>query len=131
MAAYEALARLVKQPLCVSERLMTRWGYRELLERRAASIIMPDLAWCGGLTEAKKIAAAAHTQYLPVAFHNCAGPITHFASWHLAMATPNLKILESGAPPLQRPLCTRRYLHRRARKRATRNSARTWPWSGH
>jgi L-alanine-DL-glutamate epimerase-like enolase superfamily enzyme len=95
IAAYEALSRQVKQPLCVSERLMTRWGYRELLESRAASIIMPDLAWCGGLTEAKKIAAAAHTQYLPVAFHNCGGPITHFASWHLAMATPNLKILES------------------------------------
>jgi L-alanine-DL-glutamate epimerase-like enolase superfamily enzyme len=37
---------------------MTRWGYRELLERRAASIIMPDLAWCG---ETKKIAAAAHS----------------------------------------------------------------------
>lgn len=95
LAAYEALARQVKQPLCVSERLMTRWGYRELLERRIASIIMPDVAWCGGLTEAKKITAAAHTQYLPVAFHNCGGPVTHFASWHLAMATPNLKILES------------------------------------
>ena len=95
MAAYESLARQVKQPLCISERLMTRWGYRELLERRAASIIMPDLAWCGGLTEARKIANAAHTQYLPVAYHNCGGPITHFASWHLAMATPNLKILET------------------------------------
>ncbi|HEX4485435.1 MAG TPA: mandelate racemase/muconate lactonizing enzyme family protein [Terriglobales bacterium] len=95
IAAYEVLARQVKQPLCISERLMTRWGYRELLERRVASVVMPDLAWCGGLTEAKKIAAAAHTQYLPVAFHNCAGPITHFASWHLSMATPNLKILET------------------------------------
>lgn len=95
LAAYEVLARKVTQPLCVSERLMTRWGYRELIERRIASIIMPDVAWCGGLTEAKKITAAAHTQYLPVAFHNCGGPITHFASWHLAMATPNLKILES------------------------------------
>jgi galactonate dehydratase len=95
LAAYEVLARQVKQPLCVSERLMTRWGYRELFERRAASIIMPDLAWCGGLTEAKKICAAAHTYYLPVAFHNCGGPITHFASWHIAMATPNLKILET------------------------------------
>lgn len=95
IAAYEALARQVRQPLCISERLMTRWGYRELLERRVASIIMPDLAWCGGLSEGKKIAAAAHTEYLPVAFHNCGGPITHFASWHLAMATPNLKILES------------------------------------
>ena len=95
MAAYEALARQVKQPLCISERLLTRWGYRELFERQAASIIMPDLAWCGGLSEAKKIAIAAHTMYLPVAYHNCGGPITHFASWHLAMATPNLKILET------------------------------------
>jgi galactonate dehydratase len=95
MSAYEALARQVKQPLCVSERLLTRWGYRELLERSAASIIMPDLAWCGGISEARKIAIAAHTNYLPVAYHNCGGPITHFASWHLAMATPNLKILET------------------------------------
>jgi len=95
ISAYEVLARQVKQPLCVSERLLTRWGYRELLERRAASIIMPDLAWCGGISEARKIATAAHTMYLPVAYHNCGGPVTHFASWHLAMATPNLKILET------------------------------------
>ena len=98
---FEALARQVKQPLCVSERLMTRWAYRELLDLRAASIIMPDLAWCGGISEARKIATAAHTEYLPVAYHNCGGPITHFASWHLAMATPNLKILETRAAPLQ------------------------------
>lgn len=95
MAAYDTLARQVKQPLCLSERLLTRWGYRELLERSVASIIMPDIAWCGGISEARKIAIAAHTMYLPVAYHNCGGPITHFASWHLAMATPNLKILET------------------------------------
>lgn len=95
MAAYEVLARQVKQPLCVSERLLTRWGYRELLERSVASIIMPDLAWCGGISEARKIAIAAHTNYLPVAYHNCGGPITHFASWHLALASANLKILET------------------------------------
>lgn len=95
MAGYEALARQVRQPLCLSERLLTRWGYRELLERRVASIIMPDPAWCGGLTESKKIAAAAHTMYLPVAYHNCGGPIIHFANWHLATATPNLMILET------------------------------------
>jgi len=95
MAAYEALARQVKQPLCVSERLLTCWGYRELLERPVASVVMTDLAWCGGISQARKIANAAHTMYLPVAYHNCGGPITHFASWHLAMATPNLKILET------------------------------------
>jgi len=74
---------------------LTRWGFRELLELGAASIIMPDIVWCGGLTETKKIGVLASTYYLPVALHNCAGPVTHFASWHLAMATPNLMILET------------------------------------
>ena len=95
LAAYRTLAGRVRQPLCLSERLLTRWGFRELLENGAASIIMPDLVWCGGLTETRKIAALAATYYLPIAPHNCAGPVTHFASWHLATATPNLAILET------------------------------------
>jgi galactonate dehydratase len=95
MAAYGTLASRVSQPLCISERLLTRWGFRELLELGAASIIMPDVAWCGGITETKKIAVLASTYYLPIALHNCAGPVTHFASWHLATATPNLMILET------------------------------------
>jgi galactonate dehydratase len=95
LAAYAVLAQEVSQPLCISERLTTRWGFREVLENRAARIIMPDIAWCGGLSEARKIAAAAETQYLPIAPHNCGGPVLHFASWHLAMATRNLLILET------------------------------------
>src|SRR5262249_19810881 len=56
VAAYRTLAQKVRQPLCISERLMTRWGYRELMENGAASIIMPDVGWCGGISEARKIA---------------------------------------------------------------------------
>lgn len=95
LAAYAALAQEVSQPLCLSERLATRWGFREILENRAARIIMPDVAWCGGLSEARKIAAAAETHYLPIAPHNCGGPVIHFASWHLAVATRNLFIMET------------------------------------
>lgn len=95
MKAYAKLAHEVSQPLCLSERLSTRWGFREVLENGAASIIMPDIAWCGGLSEARKIAAAAETNYLPIAPHNCGGPLVHFASWHFAMATRNLMILET------------------------------------
>jgi len=94
-AAYAALSQRVAQPLCISERLFTRWGYREVIEKHAASIVMPDIAWCGGLTEARKIANQAETHYLPVSFHNCGGPIMHFASCHLSFATPNLMILET------------------------------------
>ena len=95
LAAYRTLSKKCRQPLCISERLMTRWSYRELMEDGSASIIMPDVGWCGGLSEARKIANWAETYYLPIAPHNCAGPVTHFASWHLAMASPNFLILET------------------------------------
>ena len=95
LAAYRELASSTRLPLCISERLMTRFGFREVLENRAARIIMPDICWCGGITEARKIAAMADTYYLPVAPHNCGGPVLHYASAHLAAALPNLFILET------------------------------------
>lgn len=95
VASYAELARATRLPLCLSERLMTRWGFRELLENRAARIIMPDICWCGGISEAKKIASMAETYYLPVAPHNCGGPVLHVASAHLAANVTNLYILET------------------------------------
>ena len=95
LAAYRELASETSLPLCLSERLMTRWSFRELLENRAARIIMPDISWCGGISEAKKIASMAETWYLPVAPHNCGGPVLHYASAHLAANLTNLAILES------------------------------------
>jgi L-alanine-DL-glutamate epimerase-like enolase superfamily enzyme len=95
MAAYRELAEATRLPLCLSERLMTRWGFREVLENRAARVIMPDICWCGGISEAKKIASMAETYYLPVAPHNCGGPVLHVASAHLAANLTNLYILET------------------------------------
>jgi galactonate dehydratase len=95
LAAYAELAASTDIPLCLSERLMTRWGVRELLENRAASIIMPDVSWCGGISEAKKMATMAETYYLPIAPHNCGGPILHFATAHLSANVTNLYIMES------------------------------------
>jgi galactonate dehydratase len=95
LASYAELARSTDLPLCLSERLMTRWGFRELLENRAASIIMPDVAWCGGLSEAKKIATMAESYYLPVAPHNCGGPILHFATAHFSANVTNLFVMET------------------------------------
>ncbi len=93
--AYRRLAAEVSQPLCLSERLMTRYQFREVIENGAAQFIMPDVAWCGGLTEARKIASHADTYYLPICPHNCGGPVQHAASIHLAASVPNLFILES------------------------------------
>jgi L-alanine-DL-glutamate epimerase and related enzymes of enolase superfamily len=95
LAAYAELAAATSLPLCVSERLMTRWGYRELMENGAARILMPDICWCGGISEAKKIASAAETHLRPIAPHNCGGPILHAATLHLAANVTNLYIAES------------------------------------
>jgi L-alanine-DL-glutamate epimerase-like enolase superfamily enzyme len=95
LAAYRELALSTTVPLTLSERLMTRWGFRELMENKAARIVMPDICWCGGISEAKKIATMAETWYLPVAPHNCGGPVLHMASAHLAANLPNLFLLET------------------------------------
>ena len=95
LGAYAELASRTSLPLCVSERLMTRWGFRELLENGAARIVMPDISWCGGISEAKKISTAAETYFRPVAPHNCGGPFLHAATLHLAANVTNLYICES------------------------------------
>lgn len=95
LAAYRELAAATRIPLCLSERLMTRWQYRELIENRAVRIAMPDLAWCGGFSEARRIADLASLLYVPVAPHNCGGPVLHFASLHFGAAVRNLHSVES------------------------------------
>lgn len=95
LAAYRALKQETSIPLILSERLMTRWQFREVLEQGTAQIVNPDICWCGGISEAKRIATMAETYYVPVAPHNCGGPVLHLASLHLAQNVPNLFILES------------------------------------
>ena len=95
LPAYARLARSTRLPLCLSERLMSRWGFREVMESGAAQFIMPDICWTGGISEAKKVSTMAETYYLPVAPQNCGGPVLHAASLHLAANLPNLKIIET------------------------------------
>jgi L-alanine-DL-glutamate epimerase-like enolase superfamily enzyme len=92
------LARLVAEtrvPQAVSERLISRFPFRDVLERRAAHVVMLDLAWTGGLTEGQRIAALADTYHLPFAPHDCTGPVTLLANVHLAAASPNAMVCET------------------------------------
>jgi L-alanine-DL-glutamate epimerase-like enolase superfamily enzyme len=82
-------------PVCASETLATRWRFRDLLETNAAGIVMLDLSWCGGLTEARAIAAMAEAWHLPVAPHDCTGPVVLCASTHLSLNAPNALVQES------------------------------------
>jgi galactonate dehydratase len=81
-------------PIATGERIVTRFGFRELFEKQACHIIQPDLCHCGGLWEAKKIAAMAEAYYLGVAPHNPLGPVANAAALHFALSTPNFLIQE-------------------------------------
>lgn len=66
----------VSTPIASGERLFTRWGFRELIEKQAVAVVQPDICHCGGITEALKIAAMAETYYIAIAPHNPLGPIS-------------------------------------------------------
>jgi galactonate dehydratase len=89
------VARALKIPLATGERLVTRYEFRELLEKRACAVIQPDLCHCGGLWEARKIAALAETYYVSVAPHNPLGPIATAVAVQFGFATPNYLIQEA------------------------------------
>lgn len=81
-------------PIATGERRVTRFEFRELFEKQACHIIQPDLCHCGGLWEAKKIAAMAEAYYIGVAPHNPLGPVANAAALHFALSTPNFLIQE-------------------------------------
>ncbi len=88
-------ARSTPVPVTASETLSGRSAFRELMEKGAARIVMLDVSWCGGIGEAKKIATMAEARHLPVAPHDCTGPVVFTASTHLSVNLPNALVQES------------------------------------
>ena len=81
--------------ICASETLSYKWGFKDYLQTGVAGVAMLDLSWCGGLSEARKIAAMADAWQLPVAPHDCTGPVVWAASTHLSLHAPNALVQES------------------------------------
>jgi galactonate dehydratase len=92
--ALVTVARGSPVPIATGERLYTRWGFREIVEKQAAVVLQPDLGHAGGILEVKKIAALAEVYYASVAPHNPRGPGVTMASLHVAACTPNFLIQE-------------------------------------
>jgi len=90
------LARKTHIPIATGERIFTKWGFREVLEKRAAVILQPDVCYAGGITELKVIAGMAEAYYTPLAPHNPQGPCSLAASLQVAGAIPNFFVQERG-----------------------------------
>jgi galactonate dehydratase len=89
------IQRAVKTPIATGERMVGASAFRELFEKRAANVIQPDITHCGGLTEARRIAAMAEAYRVAMAPHNPQGPVSTAASLELGFATPSYVICES------------------------------------
>lgn len=83
------IKRRISLPVCVGERLHSRYMCRPILERAAADILMPDVVRCGGISEMRKIASLAECYNVPIAPHNPNGPVSTIASAHVVAAIPN------------------------------------------
>lgn len=100
-AAAEDLARIVAStdiPIVTGERLVTRWCFRDIVEKRAASAINPDPCHAGGISEMKKIGELANTYYVGFTPHSAGGPVMVAANLHVEACAPNFTIHEFFAP---------------------------------
>jgi galactonate dehydratase len=84
-----AIRRKISLPVCVGERLHSRFMVRPILEKQATDILMPDITRCGGIGEMKKIATMCEAFNVPIAPHNPNGPISTIAAAHVMASVPN------------------------------------------
>jgi galactonate dehydratase len=81
-------------PVATGERLFTKFGFVDVLERQAADVIQPDVTHAGGFLETRKIAAMAEAHFVSVAPHNSNSPVATAATLHLDACLGNFLIQE-------------------------------------
>jgi galactonate dehydratase len=91
-------------PIATGERLVTKYEFSQLLEKQAAQIIQMDVGQCGGITEAKKIAAIAEAHYAMIAPHMYCGPVAAAAAIQIDTCSPNFLIQEANQGPLHKKI---------------------------
>jgi galactonate dehydratase len=104
------IARGTHLPIATGERVFTKWGFREVLEKRAAVVLQPDLCHAGGITEVRLIAGMAEAYYADIAPHNPLGPISLAAGVQMAASIPNFLCQEQvslGEGYLKKPFTVR------------------------
>ena len=93
----DALGRITQStrtPICAGENAYLRYGFRDMLEKQAVDIIMPDISKCGGLSECRNIANMAETYYIPFAPHNNSSALSTVGDAHVCASVPNFLALE-------------------------------------
>ena len=97
--SYRHLRSRTTAPLAAGEQYNSKWEFRQVIEEELIDYARIDLCICGGLTEAKKIAAACETHYIELAVHNPIGPVATSAFLHLCLSVPNCAVQELPRRP--------------------------------
>ncbi len=101
----EKVARNVNIPIAAGERIYTRYGFRQYVEKQVLDIVQPDIGLAGGITETKKVADYAATYDILVQCHVCGGPIATAAALQLEACIPNFAIHEYHVVSLRKENC--------------------------
>lgn len=78
----------------VGETLSGLAEFKRLVDQSAVGLVIFDPAWSGGISEARRVATLAEAHDLPIAFHDCTGPLSLAVGAHLSVAIPNVHIQE-------------------------------------
>ena len=94
LSALKQLRTQTSVPIAMSERLHAATEFAEVIDTGAVDVLMVDVQWCGGVSQAKKIAAIAEARYLPITLHNCNSPLASVINAHIAVTLPNFLNME-------------------------------------
>lgn len=81
-------------PIATGERLLSRWEFRQVIEKQCVALLQPDVAHCGGITELKKIANYAEVYYQHIMPHCAIGPLALAACMTVDAVVPNFLVQE-------------------------------------
>jgi L-alanine-DL-glutamate epimerase-like enolase superfamily enzyme len=95
LAAVSQTASAAGTMIAAGETVATAAGFSPLLNAGAVDVVTVDLTWCGGITEAVKIAALADVHGRAIAPHDCTGPLSLTAATHLSVSAPNALVQET------------------------------------
>jgi galactonate dehydratase len=90
-----SIAASVSTPIATGERLTNLAQFNQLFNARGCSVCQLDITHCGGITEARRIAALVEANRLSLAPHNPQGPISTAASLELGFSQPSYIICET------------------------------------
>ena len=93
-AGIEQLVAQSPVAIAYGEHLYGEVDALEAMTRRQLSVLQPDASTCGGINEARRMAAAASYFGVRVVPHVCAGPVSLVANLHVAASTANIRAIE-------------------------------------